>query len=192
MRLINESIARKANAEDKCTGRFWEGRFKSQALLDEKALAACLAYVDLNPVRACIAKTPENSKHTSIQVRAKKAKASASPNHKHQQPKKLMPFIGNPKKNMPQGLPFRLTDYLELVELSGRVMRSDKKGHVNYSLPSILKRLNIQADNWITLTTTFEQQFKRWAGDEPSAKKTAKIIEIKNIRNNKQSSRLFA
>ena len=105
---MNEPIARQANFEDKCTGRFWEGRFKSQALLDESALAACMAYVDLNPLRAKISQTPETSEFTSVKKRVAAAK--------HQkQPKPLYPFVGNPRENMPDGLPFELSDYLELV-----------------------------------------------------------------------------
>jgi REP element-mobilizing transposase RayT len=69
MGCLNEFIARAANSEDKVKGRFWESRFKCQALLDEASIAACMVYVDLNPIRAGVAGTPEESDFTSIQER---------------------------------------------------------------------------------------------------------------------------
>jgi len=69
MRCLAERIARMSNLEDFCRGSFWEGRYKCVPLLDEAALAACLAYVDLNPIRAQIAETPETSRFTSAYER---------------------------------------------------------------------------------------------------------------------------
>jgi len=66
---LNEFIARAANKEDNVKGRFWESRFKCQALLDEAAIASCMVYVDLNPIRADLAPNPEKSDFTSIQER---------------------------------------------------------------------------------------------------------------------------
>ncbi|MEJ1360957.1 MAG: transposase [Candidatus Sedimenticola sp. (ex Thyasira tokunagai)] len=157
MRCLNETIARQANEEDNCTGRFWEGRFKCQALLDEAALIACMAYVDLNPVRAGMAETPESSAYTSIKRRVQTLKAST-------QPSELKPFVGCPHEPMPEGLPFRLEDYLELVDWTGKILREDKRGAIPSSLPPILDRLQIDPQSWITMTSSFESRFKSLVG----------------------------
>jgi REP element-mobilizing transposase RayT len=164
MRCLNESVARQANQEDGCTGRFWEGRFKSQALLDEKALAACLAYVDLNPVRAGMAERPESSDFTSLKERALKAQKTTTPDHPSQQHPLLLPFAGNPRQEMPKGLPFRLTDYLELVDWTGRLLRDDKRGAIPNHLPPILERLQIDPNHWLYMAKHFESKFKGLVG----------------------------
>ena len=71
--LFEVEQARQANQEDNCTGRFWEGRFKSQALLDEAAVLACMAYVDLNPIRATMASTAEDRDYAIVQAVIKPA-----------------------------------------------------------------------------------------------------------------------
>ena len=130
MRCINEPIARLANREDHCTGRFWEGRFKSQALLDVRALLACMAYVDLNPIRAAIAKTPEQSDYTSIQERIKQPGIES-----------LRPF-GEREED---SIPCNLKDYLELVDWGGREIKHNKRGYIPANAPPILIRLKMEA-----------------------------------------------
>jgi hypothetical protein len=166
MRCLNEPIARQANQEDRATGRFWEGRFKSQALLDEKALAACMAYVDLNPIRSGMAQTPEESDHTSVKQRIHHQSLgnTVNPEAIEAQPDALLPFAGYPRQKMPKGLPFRYTDYLELVDWTGRILRDDKKGYIPEHIPEILTRLNIEPKHWIYLTKDFESPFKTLVG----------------------------
>ena len=153
MRALNEHIARLGNAEDACTGRFWEGRFKSQALLDEQALLTCMAYVDLNPIRAKMTCTPETSDFTSVQQRIAEIiqqPEQTCPGELHVKPTAhcpLLKFIGWVDSNA--GIPFRLVDYIELVDWSGRIMRADKSGSIPGEIPSILLRLGIDDSEYL-------------------------------------------
>lgn len=158
MRIVNESIARQANKEDRCTGRFWEGRFKSQALLDERALLSCMAYVDLNPIRANMATTPETSDHTSIKYRINALRESTSVSTG------MEDFVGITENVT--GIPYRLKDYLALVDWTGRSIRRDKRGAISEKLPPILERLDLDAASWLVLTTEFEKRFQSWVGSE--------------------------
>jgi len=117
MRCLNESLARRANVEDCCTGRFWEGRFKSQALLDEAGLLTAMAYVDLNPVRAGIAATPEDSEFTSIyaRIQALQPDRSNSQAATFIRAEKLFRFRDEAQRDT-QAIPFTLRSYLELVD----------------------------------------------------------------------------
>ncbi|MFT2090092.1 transposase [Paraglaciecola sp. 2405UD69-4] len=184
MRNLNEHIAREANKEDSCTGRFWEGRFKSQALLDESAVLACMAYVDLNPIRAKMDKTPETSKHTSIKTRIQSI-------IKGEQSKALMPFVGNHRQDMPKGIAYSLIDYCELVDTTGRCIREDKAGYIDNHQSPILKRLGLDNEQWLTLTTEFEQHFATAVGSEQMMQQFKHHTHHKRIRGMAKVKTLF-
>ena len=173
MRLLNEYIARQANKEDNCTGHFWEGRFKSQALLDEASLAACMAYVDLNPIRACLAKTPEDSAHTSIRRRIQAAKT-------HQQPRSLLHFTGNSKEDLSDGLPFRIEDYFALVEQTGRHFHPNKRGKIDDNASSILTRIGLEHTDWKALVCGIETDFNTSVSIEKLNSRSKRKIQYKS------------
>lgn len=151
MKSVNEPLARLANREDGCKGRFWEGRFKSQALLDDNAVIQCMAYVDLNPVRAKKAKTPETSKYTSIKARIERRAAA------------LAPMAGQKTEN--DVIPINFRDYLLLVDRTGRALRRGKRGRIDAGLASILERLNCrQSSTWLQDMNNLTRRYCRAIG----------------------------
>ncbi|HKJ16176.1 MAG TPA: hypothetical protein VJ984_02355 [Xanthomonadales bacterium] len=169
MRCLNEPIARMANAEDDCTGRFWEGRFKSQALLDEAALLRCMAYVDLNPIRAGMAQTPESSDYTAIQRRIKQP-----------DDKRLM-TLGDTQPDR-KTLPVCFLDYLELVDWSGRAMLAGKGGTIPNNTPPILTRLGIESDRFLDSITEKPVTLASAVGSLDALRQFAKSVGLKFIR----------
>ena len=168
MKCLNEPIARQANREDRCSGHFWESRFVSQALLTEDALLSCMAYVDLNPIRAQLSETPEDSEHTSIKERinpifnlAEAIKGQALPNPFQIPLQPLASFDGNTSHNLQKGIPFGFKDYLELVDWTGRAVRDYKRGSIPSHLPPILNRLGMTTREWLVNAQRFEQLYRQ-------------------------------
>ena len=204
MRCLNESIARQANKEDNCKGRFWEGRFKSQALLDEQALLACMVYVDLNPVRVGICETPAASDFTSIQQRLRAHQKNAADN---QMPShletgtidnieeksaniQLSTFTGG--FNTQKGIPFNEQDYIELTDWTGRAVHPKKKGSIPEGLPSLLTRLGMSKENWIETVTGYEKHFSDFVGQEVSMRDAGASRGMKWLRGLRACQRLFS
>ena len=220
MRAFKEPIARRANAEDDCSGRFWEGRFASVPLLDHAAVVACMAYVDLNPVRARMAPTPEASCFTSVKARvgarqrhravtrvqAKVAAGEATPEQaaatlkragvaeesipaaavSHEAGNFLAPILRCQRTHDGQvvsSFELSVDEYLTLVDLTGRVLRPDKRGAIDPRLPALLARLDLKLDAWIATMTGWRQMHGRALGHRAARDEIAGHHGLRWIRN---------
>ena len=76
-----------------------------------------------------------------------------------------MPFVGNPRQDMPKVIAYSLKDFCELVDTTGKIIREDKRGYIKENNP-ILERLGLDSEQWLTLTTQFEQHFNTAVGSE--------------------------
>ncbi len=200
MRFLSERVAKEANKQDECTGRFWEGRFKAQVLLDDAAILACMQYVDLNPVRAGIAKSPESSDFTSGQDRIADLKTADEVSTADAQDNRiehgeragwLAPIPLEPKRQAVRGktsdrrasnkgsLLMGLGDYLELLDWTGRQIRSGKRGAMPEHLEPMFERLEISADLWVDCVLNFRKWFRSSVG-RPKSMETAAAARGQN------------
>ncbi len=186
MRMVAEPVARQANQEDQVTGRFWEGRYKCVRLCDEAALVAALAYVDLNPIRAGLATTPEQSNFTSAQRRIESQTSrppqTSSPSQTSSQSTDdwLAPLPLDNTEISPQphehglrcsdkgSLPMSVAEYLELLDWTGRQLVPGKRGSIPRELPPIFERLGLSPTHWLPLVSHFSEHFHRVEGQPHS------------------------
>ena len=207
MGRLNEFLARAANKEDRVKGRFWESRFKCQVLLDDAAIAACMVYVDLNPIRAGMARTPEESDFTSIQERIRTWHQERTPSDPVRRDAALdrqsgflgpallrvesasgmgdpIPKVNSAEREASDGaalsacwlcpiqtdaqrrgiLRMTAAEYFDLVDKSGRMLRSDKRGAIDADLAPILLRLGANPEAWRETVSDFGSRFHLAAG----------------------------
>jgi hypothetical protein len=177
MRILCQKIGTRANQDDKEVGKFFQGRFKAVRLLDDEAVLACSAYVDLNPIRAGMATSIETSHFTSAQLRFQSSKSSG-PSDSSSPGAFLSPIklddskhgVGpKPSKSKRRCsdkgvLPLSSMDYLQLLDLTARMHRSDKVGYTPKGLPPLLERVGIAVAEWQKLTKDFGRMFSQVAG----------------------------
>jgi REP element-mobilizing transposase RayT len=166
MKCLKEPLARLANRQDATRGAFFEGRFKSVAVLDEESLLATCAYIDLNPVAAGIVQVPEASPHTSINQRVnhvkaqgrirdvKAAEGGSVPGSKAAAKLEASHWLcpiedrrqrESSREGMIEG--FSLGSYLILVDYTGRLFR-DGKATISRRLAGIFDRLGSSSESW--------------------------------------------
>ncbi len=158
MRCLNEYIARRANAEDECKGRFWEGRFRSQALLDQSALLSCMAYVDLNPIRAGAARSLEESDFTSIKERLISESACSRGGLPKRTSEMLVPFRKDRQESQAQSsLDFSFRAYVALLKVTCASVCKAESQRRTASTGLVLTRLGLSVDQWLLLAIKVQQ-----------------------------------
>lgn len=155
MRCLVEPIARRANREDGCKGRFWEGRYKCQMLCDTRALLAAMAYVDLNPIRAGTTDRLASSAHTSVCERIARSRAQPA-----SMAEPLRPIAGS----LRSGLAVSAADYLQILDWTGRALAPGKRGRISHEAPAILSVIDRDAERWALRVGGFGNGWVRVAG----------------------------
>ncbi len=154
------------------------------------AILACMGYVELNPIRAGIAKDLNSSLFTSIKERidaliaANNEVENGGDEDLHTkftlfQPEGLLPF-GH--KNNKDEICFSLIEFIDMVDWTGREIRNDKKGFIDNSLPTMVSQLKISKKRWLYLAQEFERKFANFASEREMLYLLAERLDQRHLK----------
>lgn len=201
MKSISEYIARRANKEDDCTGRFWEGRFACKRICDEASMLQCALYIDLNPIRAGISIVPEKSIFTSAYERIKSFRAKEKLKEKESLRKfkieslklesKRDSWLLSIEKSKGGVFSISLAEYLKLLDFAGRELKAEKRGKIPSNLEPIFDRLKIEKEDWIENLEKVNKGFSLFMANKDTIKVQALNIGQKWARGVMLATKMF-
>lgn len=207
-----EKVAKVCNKADGVTGHFWEGRFGCTRMADEASTLACSVYVDLNPVRACVAQTPEESEYTGAYYRiaARQARIKSllgeltGQEDNEQSPDSwLSPIFSDSlpadqqyakqkkRASDTSAMGIDFDQYLELLDWTGKQTRVDKPGSIPANLDPILKRLDINGEYWVEGVKSFESCLSKIVGHPDKVQEYVEQTERQWTKGAKHCEKMF-
>jgi hypothetical protein len=196
MGILCENIARRANHEDGCKGRFFESRFSCRECTDESALLLCGIYVDLNPYRAGEVDNPVGSRYTSVfqRLQSQGLRKNAAdrpdgwlgeltllPERKADEAWADSSRTGRRASDLGL-LPVSLEDYVKLLKWTANQLRSGQRDTIPADLASMLDHFQVQQDHWLDTVEQYESAFGHAVGRATSLAAVAERMELQHLK----------
>ena len=205
MAILSENIARRANAEDECSGRFWEARFGCRELSDRNSILLCGIYVDLNPIKAGEAESPRTACFSSAYQRIQALNQRKTARDRADgwlgeltwqdkdaadEQTALSSRTGRRASDLGL-LPISVEDYLRLLTWSARQLRSGQRDQVPRDLESVLDHLDVNHEYWLEALESYETGFCQIVGSPATLAQAAKQMGCRCLKGVSAGKRIF-
>lgn len=207
MKVVKERIAKRSNREDKASGTFWDGRFKSTKLLGDGPVFACAIYIDLNVIYAGISNKPEESRYTSAYDRIRGMRARMKERNKKRGRDCdgfLVPLdragdyrredlVKEGRRATNDGVfELPLLVYLKILDQLGRIVRAGKRGSIPQDLMPIVERLGINPEMVLECVESFKQPGRKVVGSIVRLRAEAERMGRRWLHGVSKARRFFA
>jgi len=205
MAILTENIARRANAEDSCSGKFWQSNYRHRECTDMNSILLCGIYVDLNPIKAGEATSPKTARYTSayqrIQAQSQRKNAKNRSDgwlgelawKDETASDETTAFSSQSKRRASDmGLiPISVEDYLKLLNWSAGQLRSGKRSTIPGDLESVLDHMSINEEAWIDTLEDYEDAFCHVVGSPEEIGQVAQRMGRRCLKGVSAGKRIF-